>query len=234
MQPILRLNRILPALLVVAIMVGCSRNAKPSPFLTPSTSGIIIPEPSVSSTLAIGDGGLLSGDPCSPPCFLGIEPGKTAETEVPMLLTQAGLSDVCEYHHYFDHIADDWIRGWYCQQIIDIEISEEGIVNSIRFKLPSPVLLQSVIARHGEPDAVMVFDSGLPEYPALQADILYERLRMVLFPIEEQGSFTYSIHPTTLIHTIRYESPDSWQDYLTYFADNSQPWHGYGEYVPMP
>ncbi|MFO3795958.1 MAG: hypothetical protein ACK8QZ_01560 [Anaerolineales bacterium] len=233
MQTILRLNTVLAALLVMVMVAGCSRNAKPSP--SPSISDIVIPKPSVSSTLAIGDGGLLSGEPCSPPCFLGIEPGKTAETEVPMLLTQAGLSDACEYRHYFDKITDNWIHGWYCQQIIDIEISQDGIVNSIRFELPSPVPLQSIIARYGQPDAIMVLNSGLPDYPALQADIWYERLRMLLFPKGEQRSFTYSIQPTTLIHIIRYESPDSLQDYLAYFADKSQPWRGYGAYgVPMP
>lgn len=240
-----------PCLLVLVVFVfaatACKGGVEGNGNLispTPTIPRTRVPRTTATSTLpilVIGDGGLLSGEPCGPPCFWGIEPGKTTQSEAFQILTKLDVMKACESYDYFENLTNEWIGGWACQSKFDYRFEKPrgfgvsfrkstGIVDNVGFVPTIPITLQDVIAKHGFPDVVVVLDNGLPEYPTVQASIYYSDLRTI-FPLsEEQEGTEFHIEPTTLIDGVVYLDSDSLQHDLEIFAENILPWHGYGAY----
>lgn len=187
------------------------------------------------SFMRIGDGGLLSGKPCSLPCFFGIIVGETQYTEAENILVSEGLMDYCQAIDQYQFAQEEKIGGWWCSGFAVEFNRETGIVSLIEFSLTPPVQLQIIVDRYGPPDAVSIVNMGGEHDPWLRGDVLYFQYRMVLLPEEWQKSWEYEFAPTMLIDGVIYYDEARFEeeelDGLEYFG---HPWNGYGTYSPGP
>lgn len=234
------LNGLFVSLLVLSGMMACvpQRKIKITPVYTPSLQQTrVYPTPTSlpASFLIIGDGGLLTGKPCSPPCFFGIIPGKTHYAEAKNILVDQGLMEDCSAIDEYKFAQEKGIGGWWCSGF-KVEYNQEtGIVSRIRFRVTPPLQLQEIINRYGLPDAVSIVNMGGEHDPWLRGDVLYFQYRMVLLPEEWQKSWEYEFAPTMLIDGVIYYDEARFEeeelDGLEYFG---HPWNGYGTYSPGP
>lgn len=220
---------------LVLLVIACTKNSKgvkeiPTP-ITPQHT--IRPTQAVSPTIAIGDGGLITGEPCGPPCLWGIEPGKSSKSDVYQMLTQKGLVDSCTTIDQYQHAVDQGIGGWGCSSGLDIEFKQSTkIINYIRFELTPPIMLQDIIKKHGNPNVVVMSMPAEYEYPNFIARIVFYEIRVILyFDGKYEGSYNeakYEIEPTMLISVVVYSDSESFNESL--LGDSGIPWRGYGSY----
>jgi hypothetical protein len=179
----------------------------------PSVTGINTGAPE------IGDGGFLSREPCGPPCFWDIIPGVTTEAEAIQILQSRGLFQKCEA---FAHSGG---RGITCPSGIEIVFQQEmDIVGVVGFQLSQAITIEDVIARYGEPDAVLV--GVISRYPRTRMVLYYDDLKAELFlPWQEDSKF--SVVASTKIEHISYNSKVSYESSR---SDSFPRWNGYGEY----
>jgi len=175
------------------------------------------------SVLDIGDGGLLSENPCGPPCFWGIILGQTTEAEVKEILQERGVHATCE----------TWIskfeeggRGIDCISQVYISFEQENnLVQSVYFEPSSSITVQEVVARYGKPDGVLVYPEGVPEHPRISLYIVYSNIVSCLeLPTQEWPG--YIVRPSTPILSVFYASKFSDVRDSLFFEE----WTGYGEY----
>lgn len=216
-------------LVVLLLLTACSgiRIHPPIGSGRPPASSIRTP----TLFLDVGDGGVLSNEPCGPPCFWGIEPGKTTFHLAHRILEERLALDLCEERIYVDELEQREEGVLSCAGILDIRyLPGTDEIYYIRFEPVLPILLQDVVAKYGPPDLVVILNTGLPEYPSGRASLYYSKLRMVLPMTEEQEGFEYRVAPSMPIDTIGYLSENEFQRELEIFADNLHPWRGYGKY----
>ncbi|MFO3796006.1 MAG: hypothetical protein ACK8QZ_01810 [Anaerolineales bacterium] len=185
----------------------------------------------ISPSSIIGDGGLLSGDPCGPPCFLGIIVGQTHYTDAEKILTNWGLLDYCSVIDNYEFAKQENKGGWWCSGFgIDFDRTS-GIVSELSYGLNPPVELQVIIARYGTPDAISIVNFGGEDVgPVLRGKLLYFGTRMKLVSSTGQERWEYEITPTMLIDVVVYQDEEHFAeeiDSLKYFG---HPWRGYGTY----
>lgn len=235
---------LVPLALVFAVTACMDDTEESGEFIAPTPTILRLSRPTVSPTppiLVIGDGGLLSAEPCGPPCFWGIEPGKTTQSEAFQILTNLGVMEVCENYEYFDNLINEWVGGWTCQSEFDYRFEKPkgfglsfrkstGIIDTVSFKPTIPITLQDIVVKHGFPDAVRVVNLGGEHDPNLSANIYYFDLRIVLGIGEIQEEWKYKVLPTTLINRANYQDEQTLKDDFDIFGENIIPWKGYGEY----
>jgi hypothetical protein len=170
----------------------------------------------------LGDGGLLSGDPCGPPCFLKIQPGITTKQQVlEILKARTNLQD-CVF------TSDAKIEYSYltCEPA-DITFDKSGIVGSINFKVQKPVPIGDIIAKFGQPSNVYINTTKWDNKDntlAVGAKLFYNDLRMSIYLADENAQ-TYSIAESSQVLSIAYFSKDMWGSMLP-----GSIWTGYEKY----
>ena len=83
--------------------------------------------------LEIKDGGLLSGEPCGPPCFIGIIPGVTTEEQVYQIIKNQNLNALCEKD---DKVARGGERGITCSNIFIVTFANKSnLVNGLGYTI---------------------------------------------------------------------------------------------------
>jgi hypothetical protein len=203
------------------------------PFLLSSCNSIPIINmtPTNGTELHIDDGGFLSGEPCGPPCFWGITPGVTTDSEMLNIFEQNGV-DAAKCERYKRQNPDLLViqcgpmdLGY----IIGITIYPSGIVNQIGFQLEKPITLGDVIAKYGDPSAISVVNQNSPPLPKDLGIILYFdeiQTRLDLLDQEEKAVLTADLRITGVLYLDK-------QEYLE-TRKYGHPWHGFGEYLPYP
>ena len=216
-------------LLIIVGATSCmpSRENKNSPSPTP----LPVYSASASNPAApiIGDGGLLSKQPCAPPCFFGIVPGQTHYTEAENVLVEQGLMNYCTVIDEYAFAQEEGIGGWCDGFAVEFDRAT-GIVNHIQFALSPPIRLRTIVDRYGSPDAVSVINMGGEHTPLLGGEVRYFQYHMVLFSDTEQQSWEYKFAPTMFIDGVIYENETGYAERLESFEYEMWLWHGYGMY----
>ncbi|MFT3890200.1 MAG: hypothetical protein QM730_01085 [Anaerolineales bacterium] len=187
-----------------------------------------------TKTLNVGDGGLLSGQPCESPCFYGIRIGETAIDQVVSTLKENGISPCYEIVSGTG-IPDDnnrsffgcGIDGW---NVIVNHNDRETIVDGIIYDLSIQISVGDVIDKYGEPDFVEVTQGYITRNDVaafLYWDVINMAASLPILP-ETEGEI-YNLENSTIIKGIGFYSDE---DYLDYSRESSIPWHGYGVYKP--
>ena len=176
--------------------------------------------------LDIADGGVLSGEPCGPPCFWNITPGVTTKEQTMNILQDMGLLQRCEY---FDTTAESGDRGIICSPIAVFILKEDvDIVAGLGFRPTQRITVEDIIEKYGEPNAVQVVGLGLPESnPQTTMTLYYDSWNMSL-RLSDQASITYELEPDVQVENIAYSDKRSYERYRQY----SSGWHGFGSYAP--
>jgi hypothetical protein len=208
--------------ILTLLMIGCNNQFDGHlPFTATPTS-----------VFAFGDGGLLSGEPCGPPCFYGITPGKTTDVEVSQVLKNLGGLDKCQFLTFPSTKEEEESGHWQCQGGFGIEIRKDTqIVKSIYFRIEEPIEIQKLIEKYGNPDVIEVLETGFVDAPSVAATVYFMKSKMV-FPLPEVEGFNYPISPTTTVNRIVYRDDQSLQRELELWSDITTPWNGYGSYTP--
>ncbi len=177
------------------------------------------------SPVEVGDGGFLTGDPCSSPCFWGIIPGQMTEADVVEILQEKGVYDSCKT---WDRRSSGGRKGIRCDESFAIDFTDD-VVQGIAFGPSSDITVQEVIAKYGGPEWAATYASGVHVF-TFSVHIAYPRIcTIVVFPSQEK--LPYILEPSTKVWSIAYD-----MDYCTssYYENDPhwQKWQGYGEYSP--
>jgi hypothetical protein len=169
----------------------------------------------------IGDGGVLTGEPCGPPCFWGIYPGLTTEAQVLEVLQKKRIESDCKL---FDRTQEGGRRGITCLDTILI-IFTENVVEDIGFSTSEQILVEEVIKHYGEPDHILVAITSTPEYPETTMTLFFDDIQTSLV-LPEQKGISYQVTTTTEVVNIGYSDEKSYKT-----TSSSLPgWDGYGVY----
>jgi hypothetical protein len=186
------------------------------------------------SSREIGDGGFLSGEPCGPPCFLGIIPNVTKENEAVRILEEKGLYKNC---NFVNNESESGLRGFTCSRhLVSVTFfPETNIVGGIGFDPSQEITIDMVIAKYGEPEAVMVSSIWFTweKQPETSMALIYNDINASV-SLGTQNGNAFKLEPSTLIASIGYSKPgfpsveedETGKKYLS-------PWHGYGEYEDL-
>ena len=175
------------------------------------------------------DGGFLSGEPCGPPCFLGITPNVTTEEQAVQILKAKGLYRNC---HIFNNEDESGLRGAACADVEIAYYRSSDLVGSISFSPSQPITVEMVIAKYGNPDAVSVSTIWFnwEKQPTTSMGLIYDRIHAVV-GLGEQESSTFYLTPTTRISAVGYSDQTfpSVREYEA-IAKYRSSWQGYGWY----
>jgi hypothetical protein len=177
------------------------------------------PTPEPQTEIDTGDGGLISGEPCGPPCFMGFSPGVSSESDVIDSLASRGILPGCKQEY---SILCPNLR-----LVIRMEV-DRRVVKDISYP-PTKVYLGDLITKFGAPDG-WALECAQDEVanvhcPPVWLDLFYTDLHMIVsLEVQEQKDATYEAMSESMIETVLYtsESLNNWV-----FIS---PWHGYGEY----
>ena len=172
----------------------------------------------------IADGGFITKDPCGPPCFWNITPGKTTVSEVYEIIEEKGIAEWCEpYPHSI-----------YCGSTFGLIFYEQGDIVSFIFLSPTQELvMRDIIDKWGTPDRVFTEVGELPDYPdSLDMWIFYDEI-LTGIRLETQSitdeSWHYQVSESSIVDTIEYYDGEGYENNTLY--RHASPWHGYGEYL---
>jgi hypothetical protein len=197
---------------------------------TPTSTSIIKTEVPVSTSveLPIGDGGLLSGQPCESPCFFGVRLGETEFDQIIPILKTNGLSPC------FKNLrSEDWMSV-FCgidKPRVTVDIREETlIVNGIGYLPGIPLSVGNIIAKYGEPNYVQALLTRDDSNNLLMTATLYWdtiAMEVDLSPTKDTGEHQYQIESTTSAESIYFQEAE---DYMRFSREGSETWRGYDFY----
>jgi hypothetical protein len=173
----------------------------------------------------IGDGGLLTDNPCSPPCFLGIIPGSTTRDQAIKILAKKGFD---KYEQKNDTLNFN--------DTIYLAYDSKEYVNLIEFSLSSTVEVRNIIEKYGYPNAAEVLYDifSTPEDNYFDMGIYYDKLQTYIM-LERQKVFpAYTLRETTKIKRVIYFDEASYKKAINNIKHITE-WKGYGLYQdPAP
>ena len=209
-------------ILALILLSGCQGRIlswSPDP-LPSSTSQVVL------STDQLGDGGLISGTPCSAPCFYGVIEGQTKRNDVIRIFGENGIVDCKTYDTYIS-----------CP---NIEVGfDKQLVTSLGFQPKMPVTLGKLVDKFGTPDHVAIIDrTFMAGTPTTDILLYYDNNHIVLNSGQHPG-LRVNVDRDTLILAWSYTNLASYQAELSNWGVSRDPfpshvsaWQGYGSYSP--
>jgi len=176
------------------------------------------------------NGGFLSGEPCSAPCFSGITPSKTNFEQVETILDKSGLlSDkngsklVCKTNIDFDNR-----KIMECQNGLWIGAdAKTNFVDYISAELTPRVSLDNVFGKYGQPDFIAVRLTSLPDYADNTAILFFDTIQMTV-TLETSIESPYPVSSSSAVVEIEYFDRNRYQQRWNDYHPNK--WNGYRSY----
>jgi hypothetical protein len=175
------------------------------------------------SNVDIGDGGLLSGAPCSAPCFWNITPGITTKQEAKKIIS----SELKQYFCWnWDYRNESGFQGISCPNL-NVSFDNNEIVNGINFNPTQDIFVDKIIHKYGNPDSIDIFPVGMDQLPppTLRMQLYYKKQNMIV-SLQDQRGYVYDLKPYTLISDISYVKSDEFNSLI----NTVKRWDGYKEY----
>jgi hypothetical protein len=190
------------------------------------SAGCVSTFPTPSPTPAIGDGGLISNNPCGPPCFYGITPGLTTEKEVDEVTNKyVNIFSNCEPYHL--KIRENH-RGLICDDVALTYIFDT--VDRLSYEPGISIVLDDVINSIGPPDIVSSSINSLPDKPFYSDAILFYDEKHMILIIPDQSGTEITLAPDTQVIRVTYLYESNYEKLKTLSTLFSTPWRGYGIY----
>lgn len=211
--------------ILVLILVLCSAARTEVP-----TQGIDLENLDITATVAylaedidIGDGGLLSGQPCSSPCAFGIRVGETQLDQVIPVLENNGISRCwTEPNISWSLISCGGNR-------LNVQVDmHTSLVNAIWFDPSVAISLGDIMEKYGEPNYVTV-DQEAPG--TIHPRFYWNSIRMVVLLPEIFGE-TYEVEKTTEVEGISFSDENLYRISDIETEPYYKPWSGFGLYQP--
>lgn len=197
------------------------------------------------------DSSLVSGIPCSPPCWQNIVPEKTSVEEAKMLLSTLTFVDpkTITRDSRVPKSYDDALRWRYQGATLErhggLLYVQNGVVISFIVHLPRCIAFGEIVSSIGDPDLVRA--SRDPELPYAWYDFYYPSMGLMIHGrYLKNGNNTALIVPEICIYRADYFGPDQQETYFLNieFFDNDpqilagviaeyEVWPGFGESIPL-
>ena len=175
----------------------------------------------------IGDGGFISLNPCGPPCFYGITPGVTSDTQLQEIKTN--FKDIFSNCKDTDLTRSGGGRSTICAGGIGISYNN-NIIDGIGFSPSLNLSIQQVIDIYGTPDVVDVMVITLPDTPTKSRMVLYYDDLQAILGLENQPGTSFIIGPDSKISSIAYHTENKYNDFRTLGTKYGKTWQGFGTY----
>jgi len=187
----------------------------------------------------IGDGGVLSGVPCSAPCVFGIQAGETQFDQVLPTLEKNGIAS----WKCFQEPSVSWYLFDCGAGRLNVQVETQTNIVTAVWLLPNdPISLGEMIEKYGEPNYVTL-DQEAPGTPGtIHLRFYWNSIRMSVVLPEIPGN-TYDVEKTTAVEIIRFSDENLYRIFEKATNSYSKPWKGYGIYqapvetrplTPMP
>jgi hypothetical protein len=217
-----RLSTILILLLIT--LAACVTSKAEFSTQIPATETQTLYQPAVKM-LSIGDGGLISDQPCASPCFYGIRIGETPFNQVITILKNNGIFPC---YKYTETTIMCGINA------IDISVGANAttfIVDGIGYYPSTPITLDEIIEKYGDPSLVQIQLEPSEETfvsMLLLWDLIKMRIDMPETP--DIGEQSYIIEKKAEVKEVIFLNETSYGNLIA--SGFSQPWKGYGTYKP--
>ena len=211
--------------ILVLILVSCSAARTEVP-----TQDIDLENLDITATIAylaedidIGDGGLLSGQPCPSPCTFGIRVGETQLDQVIPVLENNGISRCwTEPNLSWSLISCGGNR-------LNVQVDmHTSLVNAIWFDPSVPISLGDIIEKYGEPN----YATSDQEAPGTIHSRFYWNSIRMLVTLPEISGEAYDVEKTTEVEGISFSDENLYRISDKEANPYYQPWNGYGMYQP--
>ena len=169
------------------------------------------------------DGGFLSGEPCSAPCFSSIIPGETNFDQVRMSLSKNGDDLSCN-----TSIDLDSRKVMSCKNGIWIgAAAQTNLVDYISIRVDNSVKLDQVFEKYGSPDTIAVMLTSLPDYSDNAATLFYDTLQKTI-TLETSIKSPYPVTASSIVAEAEYFDKATFNQR----HDDYDPgeWKGFGNY----
>ena len=171
----------------------------------------------------IGDGGVLSGVPCSGPCVFGIQAGETPFDQVLPTLKKNGIAS-------WKCLQEPNV-SWYLFTCgagrLNVQVdTQTNIVSAVWLRPNDAISLGEMIEKYGEPSYVTLDQETLD---TIHPRFYWNSIRMVVVVPQIPGN-TYDVEKTTEVELISFSDESVYR--LSDKVPNSyyKPWNGYGIY----
>jgi hypothetical protein len=174
----------------------------------------------------IGDGGLLSKQPCGPPCFMGFSPDVTTKTEVFDFFKNKVDINQC---HIWDHQKEAGDEGIICNPI-EVTFQKSGLVDYIRYSPSTQITVKDILKSYGEPDGVRSVSDGddTGKILSVYMELYYNQIN-TKFDLEKQQNTIFELNETNPVIQITYSTNIEFDKDLEF----TEPWLGFGKYEPI-
>ena len=177
------------------------------------------PEPNIK------DGGLLSGEPCGPPCFFDLIPGFSSRKDMVNKLHQYQLDRNCIINPQYND-EDMYVVCNDFSIIFDGFKEESDLIQQIVTK-PENTVIKTIIDKYGKPDYVNIIVWGTVERYTT-ANVIYIKEQLVIRLIELETRYEYIISDDALIKNFVYIDETTLTTLLQ--DPQTQLWYGNGIY----
>jgi hypothetical protein len=171
----------------------------------------------------IGDGGVLSGVPCSAPCVFGIRAGETPFDQVMPTLEKNGIaSSKC-----FQEPSVSWYLFTCGAGRLNVQVETQTNIVSAVWLLPNdPISFGEMIEEYGEPNYVTL-DQEAPG--TIHPRFYWNSIRMVVVVLQIPGN-RYDVETTTEVERISFSDENLYRISEKETSSYYKPWKGYGPY----
>ena len=175
----------------------------------------------LAEDIDIGDGGLLSGQPCASPCTFGIHIGETQLEQVIPKLGENGVS------HCWTEPNISWSLVSCGGNRLNVQVDmQTNLVNGIWFYPSVPISLDEIIEKYGEPNYVTL-DRETPG--TIHPRFYWNSIRMSVLLPEVSGE-TYDVEKRTAVEGIGFSDENLYRISDKETSSYYKPWKGYGTY----
>jgi hypothetical protein len=180
----------------------------------------------------IGDGGVISGVPCSAPCVFGIRVGRTPFEQVLPTLEKNGIAR--------SKCLEEPNVSWYlfacgAGRLNVVVDTQTNIVVSIWLLPNASISFGEMIEKYGEPNYVTLDQEGLD---TIHPRFYWNSIRMLVILPEISGE-TYDVEKTTAVEGISFSDESVYRTSDKVPNSYYKPWNGYGiyqapvEFIPL-
>jgi uncharacterized protein YcfL len=218
-------RKIAVSILFVILLVSCTaaKTIIPTQDIDLENLEIIPAMTYLAEDIDIGDGGLLSGLPCSSPCAFGIHIGETQLDQVIPVLENNGIS------RCWTEPSISWSLVSCGGNRLNVQVDmQTNLVNAVWFDPSVPISLGEIIEKYGEPNYVTA-DQEAPG--TIHPRFYWNSIRMLVTLPEISGE-AYDVEKTTEVEGIDFSDENLYRTSEKESDPYYKPWNGYGMYQP--
>ena len=171
--------------------------------------------------------GILTDEPCAPPCWQGITPGMVVEKHT-LLRKVRRLPGTSHTEAIGNSIRWFW-RDWPGYNLIYIRENSD-VVHNISLTVDFDLTVNEILTKYDTPKSIVVVGPTIPEVAYSNA-ILHYPVQGFYCVVGVYPDYNPVLKPSSTVYEVTYFEPyDSYEAWIAdYEGLTPQPWPGYGE-----